>query len=87
MEIFVGVSCRKYYLIKCLMVIWKLLLGLIVQNGDYPSKNAIKICNHYEIDISRYGVIYFKDSNIEYMDLILIFEMSHKKKYWIDILI
>ncbi len=54
--------------------------GTMAQNGDPPSENSIKVCKDYGIDIPKHKAIYFKDSDIEEMDLVLTFEWFHKKE-------
>ena len=54
--------------------------GVAAENGQCPSKNTLDVCNSHGIDISRHRATYFKDSNIEDMDLVLTFEMHQKYK-------
>ena len=54
--------------------------GVVAENGQPPSKNTLDVCNSHGIDISKHRATYFKDSNIEDMDLVLTFEMYQKYK-------
>ena len=52
----------------------------IMVNREKPSRNTIQVCKHHGLDVSKHKASCFKDSNIEDMDLVLTFEMSHKEK-------
>lgn len=54
--------------------------GVIAENGKTPSQNTLDVCKVHGIDISKHRATYFKDSNIEDMDLVLTFEMYQKYK-------
>ena len=54
--------------------------GILAENGQHPSKNTLDVCKSHGIDISKHMATYFKDSNIEDMDLVLTFEQYHKYK-------
>ena len=54
--------------------------GVVAKNGQHPSKNTLNVCRSHGIDVSAHKATYFKDSNIEDMDLVLTFEEYHKYK-------
>lgn len=54
--------------------------GIIAENGKKPSKKTCDVCKSHGIDVSGHTATYFKDSNIEDMDLVLTFERVHLEK-------
>ena len=54
--------------------------GIMAQNGQPASKNTLEVCKSHGIDVSNHSATYFKDSNIQDMDLVLTFEQFHKYK-------
>jgi protein-tyrosine-phosphatase len=54
--------------------------GIIAKTGKSPSQKTIDVCKSHGIDVSNHKATYFKDSNIENMDLVLTFERVHKSK-------
>jgi len=54
--------------------------GVMAITGDEPSGNTLDVCRAHGIDISSHRATYFKDSNIDEMDLVLTFEQFQKEK-------
>lgn len=48
--------------------------GVIARTGKKSSQKTIDVCKSHGIDLSNHEATYFKDSNIEDMDLVLTFE-------------
>lgn len=53
--------------------------GIRAKNGKKPSEKTVNVCLSHGIDISNHTATFFKDSNIEDMDLVLTLEESHKE--------
>lgn len=54
--------------------------GIAATTGNPPSQNTIEVCNSHGIDISSHAATYFKDSDIEEMDLVLTASQLHTNK-------
>lgn len=54
--------------------------GIAAATGNPPSQNTIIVCNNHGIDISNHFATYFKDSDIEDMDLVLTASQLHTNK-------
>lgn len=54
--------------------------GIMAESGKRSSKIAVEVCKSHGIDISAHRATYFKDSDIEDMDLVLTFERFHSEK-------
>lgn len=52
--------------------------GIFAETGDFPTYNAIKAMQDYEIDLTKHRATNIKDSEIKDVDLILCATMSHK---------
>lgn len=54
--------------------------GIAAATGNPPSENTIAVCDSHGIDVSNHFATYFKDSNIEEMDLVLTASQLHTNK-------
>lgn len=54
--------------------------GTSAESGRGPSPNTVEVCNNHGIDITKHKATYFKDSDIEDMDVVLTATESHKEK-------
>ena len=54
--------------------------GIMATPGKLSSAKTINVCKSHGLDIRAHRATYFKDSNIEDMDLVLTFEQFHKEK-------
>lgn len=54
--------------------------GTSAESGRGPSPNTVEVCNNHGIDITKHKATYFKDSDIEDMDVVLTATQSHKEK-------
>lgn len=54
--------------------------GIVAENARKASQNTIEVCKSHGIDVSYHRATYFKDSNIQDMDLVLTLGEFQKEK-------
>lgn len=54
--------------------------GTMATTGKKSSQKTVNVCKSHGIDIRNHRATYFRDSNIEEMDLVLTFDRFHKQK-------
>lgn len=54
--------------------------GIAATTGSEASENTIIVCKNHGIDVSNHRATYFKDSDIEDMDLVLTATQLHTNK-------